>query len=283
MNKVKYAPFYLASLLPFWVLYIFSDIGFILLYWVIRYRRDVVSSNLMHAFPEKTIAERKKIERGFYRYFCDVFLEMLKVLTVSEESIKKRYVVENSEYIEDLFRQNKSVVLYATHHANWEWFSIFPLSISHHVTAFYKPLRNSYFDGLMLLLRERFGVECIPSKKGYRACLKQRRDGVVALNCIIGDQSPKENSGSYRTTFLNRETSFFTGADVIAKKTNQCLVYPQYSKVKRGYYRVTLKEIHHSPSEVNDFSLIDAYVELLEESLHAYPDMWLWSHKRWKR
>lgn len=283
MYKIKYAPFYLASLLPLRILYLFSDIGAFILYRVLKYRRDVVSSNLRQAFPEKDQKEIDTIEKEFYHHFCDMFMEALKTMSISKKSARKRYTVENPEYLESLYKENKSVVLYSSHHGNWEWFSIFPLNIPHHVTAFYKPLRNKYFDGLMLLMRQRFGVECIPSKKGYRACLKQKKEGVIALNCIIGDQTPKETSGSYRTTFFHRETSFFTGADIISKKTNQCLVYPQISKVKRGYYRVRFVEIHKNPSEINDNSLIEKYITLLEASLREYPAMWLWSHKRWKR
>ena len=81
---------YVLSLLPFPVLYLFSDFAYLILYYVIGYRKKIVMNNLRQAFPEKTEAERKKIAMRFYRNFVDNWIESIKLLSISKRAINKR-------------------------------------------------------------------------------------------------------------------------------------------------------------------------------------------------
>lgn len=283
MNRIRFLPFYCLSVLPFPLLYALSDITFLLLYYVFRYRRKVVNTNLTHAFPNRNQKEIKKLEKQFYAHFCDLTYETFKALTISKKSIHNRFKITNAELLENFYRQNRSVILYTAHDGNWEWLAFLPLFISHKATTLYKPLSNTYYNDLIQIIRSRFGVQCIESDKGYKTLLKLDAENILTVNYIVGDQSPGGNSAIHWVFFLNQETAFLTGADRIAKKTNEPLVFPSFKKIKRGYYELTFVIIDAFPQQSSNLEIIEKFAHILEEKLQASPHMWLWSHKRWKK
>lgn len=282
MKKFKFIPFYLLSLFPLSWLYLFSDICFIIVFHFIRYRRKVVRNNLTNSFPQKSISEIKEIEKKFYRHLCDLIFESIKSLTINKKSISKRFQLKNKELIEQFYKEDKNIVLYAAHYGNWEWISFLPLFLPHKITSFYKPLSNKYFDELMKLLRSRFGVLCVESEKGYKTILKLEQEKILSLNCIIGDQTPVKSSTNYWKTFLNQKTAFLPGADKIARKSNQVVIFPSFRKLKRGMYEITFELITESPKQNKTNEIIDKYASLLERKINRSPEFWLWSHRRWK-
>ncbi|NME69709.1 lysophospholipid acyltransferase family protein [Flammeovirga aprica] len=283
MKKIKFFPFYLLSILPIQLLFILSDITYIVIYKCIKYRKDVVSENLKKAFPEKSKQELLNIEKKFYKHFCDLMFESIKTLTINEKSIQKRFQLQNTELIDDLYAQNKSVLLYAAHLGNWEWQAFFPKYLSgHQVTAFYQPLSNKYFDELMQIIRGRMGVLCIPSQKGYKTMMKMKADKKLTFNLMIGDQCPAWNSAKYWTEFLHQKTAFLLGADAISKKSDCAVVYPKCTKIKRGVYKTEFILLDSSPKNAKTFSIVEKYSKVLEQNIKLQPDLWLWSHKRWK-
>ena len=281
-QKLKYFPFYLISLLPFRMLYALSDFSFFMLYAVFKYRRNVVEMNLRNSFPEKSPDEIKKISKRFYKHFCDITIESVKALSMVPAAISQRFRITNPELLEKYYKEQRSVILYTAHYGNWEWLAFLPLSTTYTASTFYQPLSNSYYDGLMKLIRGRFGVICIESSKGYKQLLQFKKENILTITYMVGDQRPGKKSTMYWTTFLNQQTAFLTGAEVIARKTNQVLLYPSYKKVKRGYYELTFVLLDDQPQEHPEFSVIEKYISAIEENICIIPEMWLWSHRRWK-
>lgn len=277
---LKYAPFYLLSILPFWFIYGFASFAFFILYHLAGYRKEVINQNLKNSFPEKSEQEIKKISKNFYHHFCETFLEAVKFLTISKKAIVKRYKFKNLDLLEDLYSQKQSAILYAAHFGNWEWMCALPLSSDHKLISFYQEQSNNYFNDFMLLLRERFGNQCVESKSGFKEIIKNSRAGNITLTYVIGDQSPMSKSSMHWINFLNQDTAFLIGADRMAKKCNQLLIYPHVTKPKKGFYEIEFKLI---PTEDEDKSAIEHYASFLEGNIKAQPELWLWSHKRWKR
>lgn len=280
--SIQFFPLYQLSYLPLGFLYLFSDFACFILYRILKYRKAVVRTNLINSFPDKNIEEIKKIEKAFYQHFCDTFIESLKSLSISEKEAKARYKVINPELAQKYYDLNKSITLYSAHQGNWEWLGYLPLYVSHQMTSFYQPLSSGYFDRLMLQIRRRFGVICIESSKGYRTITKLKEDGILTMNIIIGDQSPMKNSSKHWLQFLNQHTAFLIGADRIAKKSEHIVLFPCYTKLKRGYYQVEFKLITDETISKSGNEVIDKYAALLEEAIQKSPEMWLWSHRRWK-
>jgi len=279
ISILKFAPFYFLSLFPLFILHIFSGISAAILYGIIKYRRKVVLDNLQKTFPEKGLKELQKIEKRFYRHFCDIFIEALKTLTIRKSSIIKRYKLKNPDLVSRYFQEGKSLILYSGHYGNWEWMSSLPFHIHHQMLSFYQDQSNKYFDQLMLLIRERFGNKCVESKTGYKILSEYARNKQLTLTLIIGDQSPNKSSSKHWVPFLNRETAFLIGADRIAKKLGHTLLFPKMTKVKRGFYEFEFLEME---AYKNSDNVIDSFAKLLEENIKEQPEMWLWSHRRWK-
>ena len=279
-NKLKFAPFYFISSAPMFILYIISDLMFIIIYYVLKYRKSVVYKNLKSSFPNKTSEELKEIEKHFYQHFCDLIIESIKALTIKPEHLKKRLHIRNPEVIQDLYTKNKSIVLYTAHFGNWEWLSILPQLIPHSTYALYQPLSNNYFDDLIKQIPQRFGTNCIKSKKGYRTLLTNCKNNVLSFNIIIGDQCPGIESPKYWTNFLNQKTAFLIGTERIVTQTKLETIYPLIKKTKRGYYEIEFFKINTDASM--QASLTETYSKLLQNSININPALWLWSHRRWK-
>ena len=147
------------SWLPFPLLYRFSDFLFLIFYYLFPYRRKVILSNLRLCFPEKTESEIKIIERKFYKHFCDLLLETLKLFSASRKSIESRMELVNSELLNKYYENGKSLILVTGHYANWEWAAITLSSHSkHHGTGIYQRLSSKFFDKLLRKTRAQFGV-----------------------------------------------------------------------------------------------------------------------------
>lgn len=279
LKSIKFAPFYILSLLPFWIIFGLAKISYFLLFVVIGYRKKVVYENLKNSFPHKSELEIHLEAKRFYRHFCEIFIESVKLLTISRKQIKKRYSFKNIELLEEFYSQKKSIILYAAHFGNWEWMASLQLHTKYQMYSFYQKQSNKYFNDFMIQIRERFGNICVESQSGFKVLLKNSREKNLTITYVIGDQSPMSKSSMYWTDFLNQETAFLVGSDKMAKKCNQQLIYPHITQKKKGYYELEFKIIPMN-SEIEP---IETYSKLLEKNIQEQPELWLWSHRRWKR
>ena len=289
MNKVVYylvyGIWYLLSLLPFCVHYLFSDFVYLILYRLIGYRVKVVRNNLTTSFPEKSEAEIREIERKFYHRLCDYFVEAVKMMTMSERQIRRRMVFKNTEALNKCFDDNQSIALYLGHTFNWEWITSLPLWITKkvHCGELYHALVNEAFDKLFLHLRERWGSECIPLVDILRKTIEYKHKQQTTIIGYLGDQVPHWNNIHHWCWFLNHDTPVMTGTERIAIKNRQAIFFLEMTQKKRGYYEAEFKLISRTPEQFKEFEITDIYHQMLEASIRRQPELWLWSHKRWKR
>lgn len=287
MTQIVYVLFYTLSLLPFRILYGMADIGYVLLYYIIRYRRGVVRKNLVTAFPEKSIDDIKTIERKFYHWFCDYFLEAIKLLSISEKELRRRFTIINSEEVEQCFQEGQDVAAILGHYCNWEWLSCVGMNLppEREIGLIYHPLRNKTFDYLFRKLRshEQNG-HVIPKKDILRYVVTKKREGVRNICGYISDQGPKWTNIHLWLPFLNHEyTPVFTGGERIMRKMNNAVFYVEMSRPKRGYYTATYKLITRDPNTLPADDITRRFFCLLEETIRQDPVFYLWSHNRWKR
>lgn len=273
---------YFISILPFPLFYLVSDGIYFLLYHVVGYRKKVVSRNLKNSFPTKTDEELKKIEKEFYRYLVDLFLETLKTLTISKtEAIKRCYIKPEAKAIFDNLYENKqSSILVMGHYGNWEWAgNSFSLTQKQQMYVIYHPLSNKQFDKLMYGMRTRFGNKLYAMKDTIREMIKNRNE--INTTAFIADQTPAPES-AYWTTFLNQDTPVFWGTEKIAQKFNVPVIYVTVNRVKRGYYEVSAEILVQEPKLTKEGEISELHTRKLEKDILAQPEIWLWSHRRWK-
>lgn len=270
------------SRLPLWWLYRLSDLVFPLLYYVIRYRRKVVRLNLTRSFPERRPAEIKRIERRFFRFFCDYVVETIKFMTISPEEMRCRFTLKGIEQMDSELDSRPFCFLMLGHYANWEWISSIVLWSRHHCAQLYTPLHNKAFDTVFYEMRSRFGGENISKYNALRRILTLKREGVPTHIGFIADQSPRPNSIHDWMQFLNQDTPLFTGAERIGKKVGAAAYFVHVTRPRRGYYECTLERITSDMREYSDYQLTEVYMKMLEREICAAPHLWLWSHRRWK-
>ncbi len=270
------------SLLPLRLLYLISNLLFLVCYYLLSYRKSIVVSNLKASFPEKNKTEIKQITRKFYHFFCDFIVESLKCFSISEKQALDRCKITNPEILDNLYRNNKSIVLASGHYNNWEMAAAcLNLSLKHQAAALYKPLSNKFFNKKFIESRSKFGIELIPKKEG-KDYLKNNTD----RNLIIGfgcDQCPKRSKNNlFWTRFLNQDTAIMFGTEKYAIEFNYAVIFMNMTRVKRGYYEIDLQIIEENPCSTSYGEISKKHTQLLEEQIRRDPAYWLWTHKRWK-
>jgi len=269
------------SKLPLWCIYLLSDLlyGAFLL---VPYRKKVVTDNLKRSFPNKTHKERAIIRRGFYRHFTDIIAEGIKNLSISENELRERYTVKNPQILEDLYKENKSVLLVSGHYNNWEWLICAQnFLFSHQAMGIGMPMTSKFWDKKINDRRQRFGMIVVHAQN-FREKINQMHDVPIAI-LTLSDQSPYNSRKSYWMTFLNQPTAVLFGAEMMAHQYNFAVVCYQTHKTKRGYYQMELQLITEKPKLKLWGEITEECTRLLEKSIVEQPCYWLWTHKRWKR
>ncbi len=273
---------WLISILPFRLLYLFSDGIYIIIYHIIGYRKKTVKENLHLVFPDKSNKEIKTITKTFYHHLCDMIVESIKSMTISEAEMKKRFVIKNVDQILELEKENKSIVLMCGHYASWEWIFILQRYINHKGYAIYKRLANKYFDALVKRIRAKYNSYLITTKETFTVLMAAKKKGELTINGFAADQSPKHDKAFHWQEFMNIKVPVHTGAELLAKKLDMAVVFLKVKKLKRGYYEATIETITKTPREYKDYDITDIFLKRLEAQIYEAPEYYLWTHKRWK-
>ena len=287
MGTVGYYIFYginwIITLLPLRILYISSDLLFLLLYYFPSYRRKIVTENLRNSFPEKSEKEIAIIRRKFYRHLADLFIETLKLTHLSNKEIKKRFRVSNPELIEHLYDSGRDVAIVYSHYNNWEWMSAFlPIYTKYRCVGVYKPLQNKLFNNFINNNRIRNKGELAPMQMIVRRIVENRNNNIRGIYGFMSDQTPAKTLIEYYTDFLNQETPVFLGIEKIAAKYDMAIVFLNIQKVRRGYYNLTLELLFEKTRDLPKYLVTNTHVKRLEELIREKPEYWLWTHRRWK-
>lgn len=284
MGKIAYGFLWLISYLPLWVMYMISDIMYLFLYGIIRYRRKIVRKNLINSFPEKNAKEIKKIEHKFYRHLCDTFVETIKLWHMSESDIKKRIIFTNKELATSYCDNGQGVMVIGGHMGNWEWDTAFGLFFNENIAfmPLYKTLHNAMFDKMMIEIRSHFGASPMHKKEMLRKVIKSKKDGKIPFLAFIADQRPKKSTSHVWTTFMNQPTAVFPGAEKMVEMFDLVPLYIHTRMPKRGHYEITFINIEKSNCTSEEYPITKRFTELLEENIKEQPEIWLWSHSRWR-
>ena len=269
--------------LPWPVLYGLADGLYLVLRYVLPYRRRVVLENLRNSFPEKPAAEIGRIANAFYRHFAQVMVETVKLARMSDAELRRRVVFRNPEVLERHHKAGRMALGLSSHAGNWEWvLTSGAVWLSAETDGVYKPLSNPFFESFMAELRTRTGAGLIPMRDTLRDMVQRR--GQPRVVSLLSDQAAGPEDKPYWTIFLNQEAGFYTSADRLAARFQCPVVYVSIRRLRRGYYEIVLTELHdgNAPLPKDAFSVTDAFVQHLERDIRAAPEQYLWTHRRWK-
>lgn len=279
---LAYPILWLISILPFRLFYWFSDFVCFLIYRVVGYRKKVVRANLALALPHLNDAERKNIEKKFYKHMCDMFLETIKTMGISPQEMDRRFQITNLDLVKEYAKKGKSVILVASHYASYEWLLTMNPKIDFKGIAVYKTLANPYFDKLVRKIRSKYDTELIETRKAIPLMAQNQRDGILSMYGLASDQSPKLDRIFHSMKFMGVEVPVHTGAEMLAKKYDLSVIMVKVKKVKRGYYEATFLPIAENPNDYANFDITEKYLKEVEKQIYEAPEYYLWTHKRWK-
>lgn len=270
------------SMLPFKALYIFSDFIYLIVYYVIGYRKKTVRENLALALPHLSEQERLDIEKKSYRHLCDMFLEMIKTMTISKTEISKRFTFTNLNVYKKLESQEKSIAMMLAHYASYEWVISMNAYVTYSGFAIYKKIANPYFDTLVRNIRSRFKATLITTKETVPFIIKSKNNNELSIFGFASDQSPKVESAFHWQKFMGIEVPVHTGAEMLSKKYDMNILFLKVTKVKRGYYEASFEILSENVNEVPNYEITDKFLKLVEQQIYEAPEYYLWTHKRWK-
>ncbi|MFV9551170.1 lysophospholipid acyltransferase family protein [Algibacter sp. PT7-4] len=273
---------WIISTLPFRLLYLFSDGIYLLLYYIIGYRKKVVTANLKLVFPDKSDDEINLIRKKFYKHLCDMFLEMAKTMTISKKELNKRFKIKNPEELKRLEKLNKSIILIFGHYASWEWSIVLQNYINFKGFAVYKKLANKHFDKMVRAIRSKFKTTLISTKETINSINESEASGIKTITGFLSDQSPRLSKDVYWSRFMGINVPCFTGAERLAKKLDLSTAYLKVTKVKRGFYEAEIMTLAEDSRGYNDYELTDMFLREVEKQIYEAPEYYFWTHKRWK-
>ncbi len=277
-----YPILWIISILPFRLLYLFSDCVYVLVYYILGYRKKTVRSNLKKALPHLTEKERYIVEKKFYHHMCDMFLEMIKTMSISQKEMEKRFRFTNLDVYLDIEKKGQSIAIMIAHYATYEWVISMNYKISFKGYAIYKQLANLHFDKLVKNIRSKFKAYLLTTKETASTIEKNKADGILGIYGFASDQTPRRSDTMYWSTFMGIETPIHIGAEALAKKYDLTMVYLKVKKVKRGYYEANFELLSDDVNSFPDYKLSELFMQKVEQQILEAPEFYLWTHKRWK-
>lgn len=279
---IIYAFLWLIAWMPLGFLYLLADIMYFPLYYLVRYRVNVVRENLRNTFPGKSREEQLMIEKKFYHHLGYLMMEIIRMIHMSPAELGKRITYENHSILDELYAQEKQVMVVVAHYGNWEWLTGLAGTTPYHTLSVYKPLNNPYFNQLMQKLRERHGMQMVQMRRVVRVMKDAQEQKKLTLNCFISDQSPVWEEVQYWIPFLNQDTPVYLGIEKLAVKFNMPVLFCRIIRIGRGYYKVRIIPLVMDPSACQPHEITEKHVRILEQIIREQPEYWLWSHRRWK-
>ncbi len=278
---LAYPFLWIISILPFRLFYLFSDFIFVIVYYMVGYRKNVVDNNLRLAFPDKSEEELLILRKRFFRHMCDTFLEMIKTMNMSKAEVKKRYFISNVEVLQEIVKK-KSVLIVCSHYANWEW----NVSINNYVDtngyAVYQKIGNRYFDKMIKNIRAKWNTSLITQEETVKTIVRNEQNGIIGGYGMVSDQSPQAHRAQYWAEFMGVKVPIFNGAETLARKFDLAVVFLKVSKIKRGYYKADIIPITMAGKKTEKNEITEQFLRLTEAQIKEQPEYYLWTHKRWK-
>lgn len=269
------------SRLPLPILYLCSDLLFLVLYRIMRFQRRLLYANLKLAFPAHSRSERNSLAAACYRNALDFLFETLKSWRFDESEFRRRVTLKNPELIRELGARHKTLLALTSHFGNWEWLQLAcAAQLDIPVTALYSSLNRPDIDELLKSMRSRFGSTLIEAKSALPVLLDlSRQGGIIAVNA---DQGPRPEDDKYWGRFLGIDTAFYTGPDKLARLFKTPVIFVHMRRIRRGYYEVEFELLCEPPYSQDQGNILPAYIKAAERQILSAPQDWFWLYKRWK-
>jgi len=272
----------LVGIMPRLALRGLSDFLAFLLYRVAGYRRRVAMDNLHRAFPEKGEKELRRIARGAYRAFIDTALNIFRIRYASQRRVLRTMTCKNTALLHRLYDEGRSGVIMAGHYSCWEYIGVLQRDIRHVTVAAYQPLSFAPLERVIAEGRRRFGAILAALRDVFKVLIDHRQRGVPTMTLMVSDQTPASGSCTHWLTLLGQLTPVLMGPERIAQRTGAAVMYLRIVEKRRFSYEYELVLLSENAAQEPEMEVTKRFYAELEKDLRRAPQLWLWTHRRWK-
>jgi len=253
-----------------------------LAFYLDKRHRSISIRNVTRIYPQQPRSWRTRIARESFAELGRSMLELPHVFLRSKEFLASRVIVEGEDELRAALAGNKGVFLAACHHGNWELGALMFSLLGYDIEFFYRPVRQPFVEAYIRKCRGRFGAKLHPRQEPLRwvmrALKKQSCIGLM-IDQHIGDGIP--------VPFLGHMASTLTLPAVMVRKYDAPILGVGLERVGRGFnFSLKIWRVE-TPAECTDaesftYRMTRDIGKSFEPIINLRPEMWLWSHQRWK-
>ena len=246
--------------------------------------RQAAMFNLKLAFPEWTEEQREQTIRGMNRQVGWMIGEFSQFPKCTPERIQQIVLIEGAENFAEAQRRGRGVLFLTGHMSAWELAPFAHALYGHPLHFLVRPIANRRVDGLINGYRCLSGNRPIEKNRSARAILKVLGDGGTVG--ILSDHNASLDEGIF-VDFFGIPASTTSGLARIALRTGAAVVpgFLRWDDALQKYrlgFEPAVELVRSGDEEADVRANTQRFTRVIENYVLAYPDQWLWVHKRWK-
>ena len=241
--------------------------------------KKLIHSNLKKAFPDISLDHLNRITKMMWNNYGRVFAEYMFIKKFREDRSNKNIIIEGQEILEDIKKKNKSVVFISGHLSNFELMAMHIEKSGIKLSAIYRPLNNIFLNKIMERIRKKYICK-YQIKKGIGGMKKLMH--LKKLNYSTALMIDQRVSQGIRSDFFNQKALTTTIPAQLVKKFKIPIVPIFIERINNINFKIVIKNPITFDNEETTKTITDKLNLVLEKMISYKPELWIWSHNRWK-
>ena len=241
--------------------------------------KKLIHSNLKKAFPDISLDHLNGITKMMWNNYGRVFAEYMFIKKFREDRSNKNIIIEGQEILEDIKKKNKSVVFISGHLSNFELMAMHIEKSGIKLSAIYRPLNNIFLNKIMERIRKKYICK-YQIKKGIGGMKKLMH--LKKLNYSTALMIDQRVSQGIRSDFFNQKALTTTIPAQLVKKFKIPIVPIFIERINNINFKIVIKNPITFDNEETTKTITDKLNLVLEKMVSYKPELWIWSHNRWK-
>ena len=241
--------------------------------------KKLIHSNLKKAFPDISLDNLNRITKMMWNNYGRVFAEYMFIKKFREDRSNKNIIIEGQEILEDIKKKNKSVVFISGHLSNFELMAMHIEKSGIKLSAIYRPLNNIFLNKIMERIRKKYICK-YQIKKGIGGMKKLMH--LKKLNYSTALMIDQRVSQGIRSDFFNQKALTTTIPAQLVKKFKIPIVPIFIERINNINFKIVIKNPITFDNEETTKTITDKLNLVLEKMISYKPELWIWSHNRWK-
>ncbi|MEY3112610.1 MAG: hypothetical protein RJA85_257 [Pseudomonadota bacterium] len=247
-------------------------------------KKTIAKKNILIAFPDLNENSINEMIERMWKNIGRIFGEYIHINKFSIMDLKKIKIgFAKKNNFEILKKNNKPVVFFSGHFANFELMAKCLQELGFNIGAIYRPLNNIFLNPIMEFIRKKY-ICPIQIEKGSNGTKKLIKH--ISTNNPLALMIDQRLSSSIRVPFFNQPATTTTTPAQLAIKYDALLVPVFLKRLEKANFEFFIEEpliINRTNDYDKDiFNITQSMNKKIEEFIKSDPAHWLWSHDRWK-